>query len=78
MGHKCFYLDTIWLPMLQSMGNVLYFRVVLHLLHLRTFKMGQKPKIKNQKCKINSRSFTYDGLTFSTSSFVLEVVKDEC
>ena len=27
-------------------------------------------------CKINSRNFTYDGLTFSTS-FLLEVVKDE-
>ena len=30
-----------------------------------------------KKCKINSRNFTYDGLTFSTSSLVLEVVKDE-
>jgi hypothetical protein len=46
-------------------------------LHLRTFKMGQNPKIKIKKCKINSRVFTYDGLTFSTSSLVLEVVKDE-
>ena len=30
-----------------------------------------------KKCKINSRNFTYDGLTFSCSSFVLEQVKDE-
>jgi hypothetical protein len=35
--------------------------------------MRQKNK---KKCKINSRNFTYDGLTFSTS-FLLEVVKDE-
>jgi hypothetical protein len=27
--------------------------------------------------KINSRNFTYDGLTFSCSSFLLEQVKDE-
>ena len=31
----------------------------------------------NQECKINSRNLTYDGLTFSTSFLVLEVVKDE-
>jgi hypothetical protein len=30
-----------------------------------------------QKCKINSRNFTYDSLTFSCSSLVLEEVKDE-
>jgi hypothetical protein len=30
-----------------------------------------------QKCKINSRNFTYDSLTFSCSSLVLEQVKDE-
>ena len=35
---------------------------------------GQKNK---RKCKINSRNFTYDGLTFSCSSFVVEQVKDE-
>ena len=35
---------------------------------------GQKNK---KKCKINSRNFTYDGLTFSCSSFVVEQVKDE-
>ena len=34
-------------------------------------------RVKNQECKINSRNLTYDGLTFSTSSLVLEVVKDE-
>ena len=32
---------------------------------------------KNKKCKINSRNFTYDGLTFSSSVFILEEVKDE-
>ena len=31
---------------------------------------------KYQKCKINGRNFTYDGLTFSTS-LLPEVVKDE-
>jgi len=31
----------------------------------------------NQECKINSRNMTYDGVIFSTSFFVLEVVKDE-
>ena len=35
---------------------------------------GQKNK---EKCKINSRSFTYDSLTFSSSVFILEEVKDE-
>ena len=30
-----------------------------------------------KKCKINSRNFTYDGLTFSSSFLLLEVVKDE-
>ena len=30
-----------------------------------------------KKCKINSRNFTYDGLTFSSSVFILEEVKDE-
>ena len=31
----------------------------------------------NKKCKFNSRNFTYDGLTFSSSLFLLEDVKDE-
>ena len=35
---------------------------------------GQKNK---NKCKINSRNFTYDSLTFSSSVFILEEVKDE-
>ncbi len=35
---------------------------------------GQKNK---KKCKINSRNFTYDSLTFSSSVFILEEVKDE-
>ena len=34
---------------------------------------GQKNKKKH---KINSRNFTYDGLTFSSSVFILEEVKD--
>ena len=32
---------------------------------------------KNKKHKINSRSFTYDGLTFSSSFCLFEDVKDE-
>jgi hypothetical protein len=34
---------------------------------------------KIKKCKINSRNFTYDGITFSSSGFSLweEEVKDE-
>ena len=32
---------------------------------------------KIKKHKINSRNFTYDGLTFSCSFFLLEQVKDE-
>jgi hypothetical protein len=32
---------------------------------------------KIKKHKINSRSFTYDGLIFSSSVFILEEVKDE-
>jgi hypothetical protein len=47
------------------------------LLHLFSFKtpilLG---KINKKICKINSRNFTYDGLTFS-SSFLFEEVKDE-
>ena len=35
---------------------------------------GQKNK---KKCKINSRNFTYDSLTFSSSVFILEEVKDK-
>jgi hypothetical protein len=35
-----------------------------------------RQKIK-KKYKINSRNFTYDGLTFSSSVFILEEVKDE-
>ena len=32
---------------------------------------------KIKKHKINSRNFTYDGLIFSSSVFILEEVKDE-
>jgi len=48
------------------------------LLHLFSFKtpilLGKKIR---KNCKINSRNFTYDGLTFSSSLFLLEDVKDE-
>ena len=30
-----------------------------------------------QNCKIKSRNFTYDGLTFSSSFWLFEEVKDE-
>ena len=50
-----------------------------YVLHLFSFKtpilLGKKIR---KKCKNNSRNFTYDGLTFSCSSFLLlEQVKDE-
>jgi hypothetical protein len=32
---------------------------------------------KIKRHKINSRNFTYDGLTFSSSNFIFEEVKDE-
>jgi hypothetical protein len=32
---------------------------------------------KIKRHKINSRNFTYDGLIFSSSVFILEEVKDE-
>ena len=47
-------------------------------LHLFSFQtpilLGKKNK---NKCKINSRNFTYDSLTFSSCLFLLEDVKDE-
>ena len=47
-------------------------------LHLFSFKTPISQSKKNKKkCKINSRNFTYDGLTFSSSLFLLEDVKDE-
>jgi hypothetical protein len=54
--------------------NFLSFLVILHLFTFQTPILTAK-KIK--KCKINSRNFTYDGLTFSSSGFILEEVKDE-
>ena len=45
-----------------------------------TFSHFKRPfyRAKNKKkCKINSRNFTYDSLTFSFSVFILEEVKDE-
>jgi len=55
------------------------FHTFSHIIHITPFYISnadlttQKNK---KKCKINSRNFTYDGLTFS-SSFLLEDVKDE-
>ena len=58
----------------QTPKNDLWsFRVDATKSHLTHF-IGQKNK---EKCKINSRSFTYDSLTFSSSVFILEEVKDE-
>jgi hypothetical protein len=49
-----------------------------HILHLFTFQTPILTAKKNKKkCKINGRNFTYDGLTFSSSGFILEEVKDE-
>jgi len=50
----------------------------LEVLHLFSFKtpilLGKKIR---KNVKINSRNFTSDGLTFSSSLFLLEDVKDE-
>jgi hypothetical protein len=46
-------------------------------LHLFTFQTPIFTAKKIKKHKINSRNFTYDGLTFSSSVFILEEVKDE-
>ena len=40
------------------------------------FKRRPNDAKNKKKCKINSRNFTYDGLTFS-SLFLLEDVKDD-
>ena len=32
---------------------------------------------KYKKCKINSRNFTYDGITFSSSFYLFKEVKDD-
>jgi len=45
-------------------------------LHLFTFQTPILTTLKIKKHKINSRNFTYDGLTFSCS-FLLKQVKDE-
>jgi hypothetical protein len=47
-------------------------------LHLFSFKTPilQSKKIR-KKCKINSRNFTYNGLTFFSSFWIFEEVKDE-
>ena len=45
-------------------------------LSFKTPSRGEDAKNK-KKYKINSRNFTYDGLTFSSSLFLIEVVKDE-
>ena len=55
-------------------GNIFIGGTLLHLFSFKTpILLGKKIK----KCKINSRNFTYDGLTFSSSLFLLEDVKDE-
>ena len=46
-------------------------------LHLFSFKTPILIGKNKKNCKINSRNFTYDGLTFSSSLFLLEDVKDE-
>ena len=48
----------------------------IQILHLFSFKTPIFIGKNKKKCKINSRNFTYDGLTFSCSAF-LEQVKDE-
>ena len=48
--------------------------IITHFLISNAHFTGQK---NTKKCKINSRNFTYDGLTLSCSSFVVEPVKDE-
>ena len=56
-------------------GNFYLDNFVLHLFSFKTpILLGKKIR---KKCKINSRNFTYDGLTFSSSLFLLEDVKDE-
>ena len=53
-------------------------KIIHHVsLHLFTFQTPILTAKKIKKCKINSRNFTYDGLTFSSSLFLLEEVKDE-
>jgi hypothetical protein len=47
------------------------------LLHLFSFKTPILLGKIRKKCKINSRNFTYDGLTFSSSFCLFEDVKDE-
>jgi hypothetical protein len=47
-------------------------------LHLFTFQTPILTTLKKiKRHKINSRNFTYDGLTFSSSNFIFEEVKDE-
>jgi hypothetical protein len=66
----------IIIPILEKYEELLICN--LHILHLFSFKTPilLDKKIR-KKCKINSRNFTYDGLTFSSSFWLLEEVKDE-
>ena len=41
-----------------------------------SYSIFYRAKKIRKKRKINSRNFTYDGLTFSSSVFILEEVKD--
>ena len=49
----------------------------LEVLHLFSFKTPIIDAKNKKKCKINSRNFTYDGLTFSSYFCLFEDVKDE-
>ena len=61
--------------MLYIKFYILFIHCNLHLFSFKTpILLGKKIR---KKCKINSRNFTYDGLTFSSSLFLLEDVKDE-
>jgi hypothetical protein len=53
------------------------YKLLSDYLHLFSFQTPIFTAKNNKKCKINSRNFTYDGLTFSSSFFVFEEVKDE-
>ena len=57
--------------------SLICFRLNFGFLHLFSFQTPIFTAKNNKKCKINSRNFTYDGLTFSSSFLVFEEVKDE-
>ena len=82
-----YFIILLWLNVVHSLRIIslkagglkgFYMLGVCKYLHLFSFKtpilLGKKIR---KKCKINSRNFTYDGLTFSSSFWLLEEVKDE-